>query len=280
MTAPKQAASTAQEQAGAVAGTAKDQAVSVAQTATSAAGEVTGTAKEQVGAVVGETAAQAKNLTGQVRQQATQQVASQTEKATSALRDLSRQLSEGDTSGMVGTVLTEVGQRVQSLADALEQKGPQGLLEDLRRYARRSPGTFVLAAAAAGLVSGRLAKGMTAGSATPALPSGTGVTAYPSATTGTSAAGTDPFGGSTYAATTPATGVYGSGTPAYGTTEPAYGASSAYSTQEPATGVDSYGTGDAYGDPEAAPVYPGTETSSPYSAGYAQGEPYGSRGSL
>ena len=70
---------------------------------------MTGTAKEQVGSVVGETVAQAKDLTGQVKQQAAQQLSGQTDKATSALRDLSRQLNEGDTSGVVGTVLSEVG---------------------------------------------------------------------------------------------------------------------------------------------------------------------------
>lgn len=181
MSAPEQVASTAQEQAGAVAGTAKDQAVSVANTATSAAGEVTSTAKEQVGSVVGETVAQAKDLTGQVKQQASEQVQNQTQKATGALRDLSKQLSEGDTSGVVGTVLTEVGQRVQSLADALESKGPQGLLADARRYARRSPGTFLLTAGLAGLVAGRFAKGLRAPSPQDALSRGTDA-GYPSTT--------------------------------------------------------------------------------------------------
>lgn len=273
MTAPEQVASTAQEQAGAVAGTAKDQAVSVANTATVAAGEVTGSAKEQVGNVVGETVAQAKDLTGQVRQQATQQVAGQTQKATSALRDLSRQLNEGDTSGYVGTVLTEVGQRVQAFADTLEQKGPQGLIDDARRYARRSPGTFVLGAALAGLVAGRIGKGISAssGSSTASgssartasgqplagrtVPSTggtyTGTAAHPAA----SAPGNDPFGGDTYGGTTPASG----------TSTKTYG---------------SLAEDDLAGDLADEPLYPAAGSGDPYSAGYGQSEAYGSRGTL
>ncbi|MCW2777233.1 MAG: hypothetical protein JWN17_958 [Frankiales bacterium] len=249
MTAPEQVATTAQEQAGAVAGTAKDQAVSVAQTATSAAGEVTGTAKEQAGNVVGETLAQAKDLTGQVKEQAAQQVSSQTEKATTALRDVAKQLSEGDTSGVVGTVLSEVGTRVQTLADALEQKGPQGLLEDVRRYARSNPGTFLLGAALAGLVTGRLVKGLQAPEQHEqlALPAGTAT-----------------------------------GNPLAGVTSPGV------SAEVPAGGFD---TGTTYGAPAGSgtyaapsytppPAYPASGTESPYSAGYGQTEPYGTRGAL
>lgn len=251
MTAPEQVASTAQQQAGAVAGTAKEQAASVAHTATSAAGEVTGTAKEQVGSVVGETVAQAKDLTGQVKQQAAQQVSSQTDKATTALRELSKQLSEGDTSGVVGTVLTEVGNRVQGLADVLEQKGPQGLLEDVRLYARRNPGTFMLGAALAGLVTGRLVKGMQAPEQQLALPPGPSATPAP-VTTPTGLTGT--------AAGDPLSGISTSG------------------LADEAVVGGTYSAGTTYGAPSTTPAYP--SSGSPYSAGYGQTEPYGSRGTL
>ncbi len=244
MTAPEQVASTAQEQAGAVAGTAKDQAASVAQTATSAAGEVTGTAKEQVGNVVGETVQQAKDLTGQVKEQAAQQISSQTDKATGVLRDVAKQLNEGDTSGVVGQVLGEVGTRVQSFADALEQKGPQGLVEDVRRFARRSPGTFVLGAALAGLVAGRLAKGLKAPAPSEQL-------ALPAGPTGGTAAG-DPLAGVT------SPGVAAE-VPSY---EP-YAGTSGYASPE-TTPVPTYGT-----PATPPPAYPSsTPAGSPYSAGY------------
>lgn len=261
MTAPEQVASTAQEQAGAVAGTAKDQAASVAQTATSAASEVTGTAKEQVGSVVGETAQQVKGLTSQVKEQAQQQVQSQTQFASQALRDLSKQLSEGDTSGMVGTVLAELGNRVQSFADVLEDKGPQGLLEDVRSFARRSPGTFMLGAALAGLVTGRLVKGLQAPKEQLALPAG------PSADLQTGTAAGDPLAGVTspgvaaeVPVASPTTGAYETSTSTFGT---------------PADDVLDAPPTSTYGTPPAP--YPGTDGGSPYSAGYGTTSPYGAR---
>jgi hypothetical protein len=162
MTAP---ASTAKDQGAEVLGTATDQAGAVASEAKSAATDVAGTAKEQAADVLSETVTQAKDLTAQVKQQATEQLGTQHEKITGSLKDLSSQLSSGDTSGIVGQVLSEAGSRLQSLADYVERVGPDGLVRDARSYARRNPGTFLLGAALAGLVSGRIMKGISAGSA-------------------------------------------------------------------------------------------------------------------
>lgn len=216
MTAPKQVASTAQGEAAAVAGTAKNEAGNVASTAAGAAGEVAGTAKQEASNVVNETVTQAKNLTGQVKEQAQQQVSAQSQKLTGSLRGLSEQLSNGDTSGVVGQVLTEVGERVQGLADHLETVGPEGLLDDLRSYARRSPGMFLLGMAAAGFVSGRLVKGMTAGGQQQtALSSGSygstgGTYAEPGLSVSSGYSGASPYPDATYddAAYDAGTGAY------------------------------------------------------------------------
>jgi len=179
VTAPKQVASTAQGEAAAVAGTAKDEASYVASTAVGAAGDVAGTAKQEAGNVLAEGLDQAKNLTSQVKEQAGQQLSTGNEKLTGSLRGLSQQLADGDTSGVLGQVLSEAGQRVQALADRLEQRGPEGVLTDLQDYARRSPGTFLIGMAATGFLTGRLVKGLQSGSssaqqpASPRTPRGT-----------------------------------------------------------------------------------------------------------
>ncbi len=170
MTASGQVSSTARGEAANVAGTAKDEAATVASSAVGAAGDVAGTAKQEVGNVLSESLEQAKDLTGQVKEQASQQLSSGSEKLTGSLRGLSEQLSNGDTSGIVGQVLSEAGTRVQSLADELERKGPQGVLSDLQDYARRNPGTFLIGMAAAGFLTGRLVKGVQAKDSRPALP--------------------------------------------------------------------------------------------------------------
>lgn len=168
MTSPQtstaqQTASTASDQAAQVGSAATSAASDVAGTAAAATGDVASTAKEQAANVVGESIEQAKDLAGQARETIADQVRSQTERLTGQLQSLSGQLKEGDTSGMVGQVMTEVGQRLQALADHVQNAGPEGVLADLRGYARRNPGSFLLGAAAAGLVTGRLVKGMTSG---------------------------------------------------------------------------------------------------------------------
>lgn len=190
MTAPRPVGSTAQDQSAEVLGTAKDQAANVKASAVGAGSDVAGTAKEQAGNVVGETLAQAKDLTAQVKDQASQQLDMQSSKALESVRGVSSQLTAGDTSGMVGQFMTEAGQRLQSFSDYVERVGPQGVMEDVRRYARRNPGTFVLGAALAGLVSGRVTKGIKASqdfssSSTPAALTGTAAGTPPAGVTET-----------------------------------------------------------------------------------------------
>ncbi len=128
-----------------------------------------------MGNVLAEGLDQAKNLTSQVKEQAGQQLSTGSEKLTGSLRGLSQQLADGDTSGVVGQVLSEAGQRVQALADRLERRGPEGVLTDLQDYARRSPGTFLIGMAATGFLTGRIVKGLQSGSsaALPPTPRGT-----------------------------------------------------------------------------------------------------------
>lgn len=163
MTAPQQVASTAKDEAANVAGTTAEQASQVAGAAGTAAADVASTAKAEAANVIGEGLDQARDLVSTVRTQVGEQVSSQGDRLTESLRTLSTQLSDGDTSGIVGQLLQEAGQRISSLADYAERTGPQGIVEDLRSYARRNPGSFLIGAAIAGLVSGRVVKGISAG---------------------------------------------------------------------------------------------------------------------
>ncbi|MFN2523193.1 MAG: hypothetical protein ABR614_07780 [Mycobacteriales bacterium] len=173
MTAPQQVAGTAKDEAAHVAGTTAEQASHVAGAAGTAAADVAGTAKQEAANVIGESLDQAKDLAESVRAQVADQLGNQSERLTETLRSLSTQLSDGDTSGVLGQVLREAGQRVQSFADYAERTGPQGLVTELRQYAKRNPGTFLLGAALTGLVAGRVVKGVSANKAQtppPALP--------------------------------------------------------------------------------------------------------------
>ena len=141
---------------------AKDEASSVARTAADSGGQVADTAKQEGQRVVSEAVGQARNLVGEARAQVAQQATSQQSKAISTVRSLSDELqtmaSSSDQSGLASELVRQAATRVQQMADFLESREPQDLVEDARNFARRKPGVFLLGAAAAGLAAGRLTR--------------------------------------------------------------------------------------------------------------------------
>ena len=186
-TSPGQVAGATQQAAGQTATTTKDEAANVGQTAASAASDVAGTAKQQAGQVAGEAVNQLKSLTDDARSQASQQASNATEQLSTKVRSLAgemRDLGQGkaDGSGTVAGLVQQLADRGEQLADHIASQGPGGLVQDLRSFAARKPGTFLIGALAAGVVTGRLVKGATADSSpsgTGGRPTGTGYGATP-----------------------------------------------------------------------------------------------------
>jgi hypothetical protein len=146
--------------------TAKQEAAGVAERAKGAAGGVVSTSTEQAKEVVGEARRQARDLTGEARQQLRSQTTQQRQKAASALHGLGDeldQMAEGSQQSGVGTELArQASRRVHDAASYMETHEPADVLDEVRAFARRRPGTFLLAAAAAGMVVGRLTRGAVA----------------------------------------------------------------------------------------------------------------------
>ena len=193
MTSAGQAAGAAQQAAGVTASTAKDEAARTAQTAATAAGDVAGTAKEQAGHVAGEAVNQVRQLADDARGEASAQLSSAADKLGDLIRSLAteiRDLSQGnaDGSGKVAGLAQQLAGTGDRLADQVSQLGPEGLLREVRSFAARKPGTFLLGALAAGAATGRLVRGaVDAGSGS--SPSSTGrygvqsqIRAYPATT--------------------------------------------------------------------------------------------------
>ncbi len=185
-TSPGQVAGATQQAAGQTAGTAKDEAAQVGQVAASAATDVASTAKQQAGHVAGEAVNQLKALTDDARNQASQQVNNATEQLSSRVRSLAGELRDlgqgkGDANGTIAGLVQQLADRGEQLADSITARGPGGLVQDLRGFAARKPGTFLLGALAAGVVTGRLVKGATADStpSTGTSGGGYGATSYP-----------------------------------------------------------------------------------------------------
>jgi len=169
VSSPGQVAGATQQAAGQTAAAAKDEASQVTGTAASAAGEVAGTAKEQAGAVAGEAVSQVRGLLDQARTQVTQQAGGAQGKVSEGLRTLAAELEDmgqggGSGTGPAAEVARQVAERGYAVADYLGSKDPMELVQELRRFASRRPGAFLLGALGAGLVTGRLVRGATASS--------------------------------------------------------------------------------------------------------------------
>jgi gas vesicle protein len=147
--------------------TAKEQGREVAQTAKEQGHEVAQTAKEQGREVVAETTRQARNIYGEARQQLTTQAGQQQRRAAGGLRSVADEMramaEQGGQSGPVSELARQAADRVHGAAGWLEQREPGDLLTEVRDYARRNPGTFLVGAALLGVLAGRLTKGITAG---------------------------------------------------------------------------------------------------------------------
>lgn len=210
---------------------ALDQAKNVGQTAAEAGSQVASTATDQAKQVAQETQRQAKDLLDQGRTQVKDQVASQQQKAAEGLTGLAQQLrgmADGSGQGAPGPaadLLQQASSFIDQFANKLQNREPAELLDEVRSFARRKPGLFLLGAAAAGIAAGRLTSGVKA-THTDSAPSGNGAIGR----TGTGYNYVDPAPTYSDYASTPATASFGAaGTatggaplppPPYGTVPP------------------------------------------------------------
>lgn len=150
-----------QERAKAVADEAAAKASQVASSAVDDARSVAGEAKGEVLAVAGEAKDKVRDLTADARQQLRRQAEEQAGRAAGAMRELSDQLSTmagAADGGLVPDLARQASSSIDGLARRLDDGGLDALVADVKRYARNKPGTFLLGAAAAGLLAGRLTR--------------------------------------------------------------------------------------------------------------------------
>ncbi|MEV7638164.1 hypothetical protein AB0N71_18540 [Pseudarthrobacter enclensis] len=146
---------------------AKQEASNVAGQAASAAQDVAQTAKEEAANVAAEAKSSAQDLLHQARAGLTSQAGTQQQKAAEGIRNISGQLhsmaSAPDQQGVASDLIRQAAQRSESVASWLENREPGDLLGEVQRFARNKPGTFLLLAAGAGLLAGRLTRSLAAG---------------------------------------------------------------------------------------------------------------------
>ncbi|GAA3180145.1 hypothetical protein GCM10010531_37770 [Blastococcus jejuensis] len=147
---------------------ARDEAMNVKDTAAQAGSQVASTAADQAKEVAHETQRQAKDLLDQGRAQLKDQTITQQQKAAQGLTSLAQELrglADGTSAGAPGPardLLQQASGMVETFADKLQNREPAQLLDEVRDFARRKPGMFLLGAAAAGVLAGRLTRGVQA----------------------------------------------------------------------------------------------------------------------
>jgi hypothetical protein len=143
---------------------AKEQAADLKQGTVQAGQHVASVAKDQAATVTSEASKQAKNLLGQARSELSQQASTQQQRVADGLKSLSQELhsmsQHSDQPGPVAQLARHGAQATEQVASWFDGRDPGALVEEVRSFARRRPGTFLLLAAGAGLMAGRLTRGL------------------------------------------------------------------------------------------------------------------------
>lgn len=250
---------------------AKTEASEVANHAAGAAQDVAQTAKAEAANVATEVKTNARDLLHQAKSDLTSQAGTQQQKVAEGMRSISSELrAMADASndpGVASDLVRQAADRSQSVASWLDGRDPGSLLNEVKSFARQRPGTFLLLAAGAGVLAGRLGRSLQAGapgsaetSPRPGTQQSGYPAAYPSTEPGVTAGVGEPFYDESVAGRTGLTDApYGEpavGEPAYGqplNAQPPYG--------EPALGEPAFGE-----PPFGEPGRPGT-VGGPYAEG-------------
>lgn len=143
---------------------AKEQTRSVGEDAKDGGRHVAHVAKEETRSVAEDAKDQARDLWEQTRSELSDQAGQQQRRVAEGLRALGEELSSmahgSDQQGLASDLAGRGADRAHRLAEYLDGRDPGALLEEVRRFARRRPGTFLAVAAGVGVAAGRLSRGM------------------------------------------------------------------------------------------------------------------------
>jgi len=142
------------------------QAAQAADTAKQAAGNVTQTAAANAKDVVGEARRQARDLVGEARDQVNGQVDVQHRNLVDNLHTLADELGRmseaSEQQGLASELVGQASERARGAAEFIGNRRPGDLVDEVRSFARRRPGTFLVGALVAGVAVGRLTRGVVA----------------------------------------------------------------------------------------------------------------------
>ena len=122
--------------------------------------------KEQAGQVTAEAKHQAKQLLSQAQSELTEQAAATQQRVSEGLHALADELSgmarNSEQDGVATDLARQAADKARQAAGWLADRDPGSLLDEVRSFARRKPGTYLAIALGAGVLAGRLTRGLTA----------------------------------------------------------------------------------------------------------------------
>lgn len=143
--------------------TAKEKASDALGSASEHGSHVAETAKDEAVKVATEAKEKATDLLSDLRSQVDEQSKAQLKGLSAKLGELADELQDmvsgSEQGGTVRDVAQQLVDKTHQLSSHLEGRQPTDLLEDLRSFARRRPGTFLAGAGIAGVLAGRLTRG-------------------------------------------------------------------------------------------------------------------------
>ena len=146
---------------------AKDEAAELKRQAADSAQTVAETAKTEAAHVAAEVKTNARDLLHQAKSDLTDQAGAQQQKVAEGLRSVSSELhsmaAASDQPGVATDLVRQAAERSSAVASWLDGRDPGSLLTEVKSFARQRPGTFLLLAAGAGVLAGRLSRSLSAG---------------------------------------------------------------------------------------------------------------------
>lgn len=142
----------------------RDQASDLSHSGLQAGKHVADVAREQASGVAAEAGRQGEDLVRQAQGQLREQAARGQQQLANRLFSLSDELcSMADASGqggMAAGVATQAASRVRAAGQWLDERTSGQVADDVQSFARTRPAIFLVLAAGAGLVAGRLTRGL------------------------------------------------------------------------------------------------------------------------
>ncbi len=122
--------------------------------------DLTETGREEAGRVVDEVKTQTSHLVDETRHRAKDRVDSQVDHVATVLGGMSGDLDRmaDQTESSLGSLARDGATALRSVSQRLERDGLDGVMGEVRQFARRRPVAFVAGAFAVGLVAGRLVR--------------------------------------------------------------------------------------------------------------------------